>query len=83
MITLFILIYLASLIIHLVLCYKDNKRYIFYVGDLLDKIEVYMWCPILNTCVIVVIIVGIVVMKLWEVSKFNVLWEKFRNIRLK
>ena len=79
----FILIYLVSLIIHLVLCYKDNKRHIFYMRDLLDKIEFYMWCPILNTAYIIVVIICIAISKLWKVSKLNILWEKFRNIKLK
>ena len=83
MITIFILIYLVSLMIHLVLCYKDNKRHIFYMRDLLDEIEFYMWCPILNTAYIIVVIICIAISKLWKVSKLNILWEKFRNIKLK
>ena len=83
MIIIFILIYLVSLMIHLVLCYKDNKRHIFYMRDLLDEIEFYMWCPILNTAYIIVVIICIAISKLWKVSKLNILWEKFRNIKLK
>lgn len=83
MIAIFILIYLVSLVIHLVICYKENKRHIYYVGDLLDEIDFYMWFPILNTLLILVVIIGIAIMKLWEVSKLKVLWEKFRNIKLK
>lgn len=83
MIIIFILIYLVSLMIHLVLCYKDNKQYIFYMRDLLDEIEFYMWCPIINTIVIIAVIIGIAIAKLWKVSKLNILWEKFRNIKLK
>ena len=69
--------------IHLVLCYKENKRHIFYMRDLLDTIEFYMWCPVLNTLLIIVVIIGIAIAKLYEVSKLNVLWEKFKNITLK
>lgn len=83
MIILFILIYLVSLMIHLVLCYKENKRHIFYMRDLLDEIEFYMWCPVLNTFFIIVVIICIAISKLYEVSKLNVLWEKFKNIKLK
>ena len=82
-IIIFILIYFVSLMLHLVLCYKDNKRHIFYVGDLLDKIEFYMWIPVLNTLVVILFIIAIAISKLWKVSKLNVLWEKFRNIKLK
>ena len=83
MIILFILIYLVSLMIHLVLCYKDNKQYIFYMRDLLDEIEFYMWCPIVNTTLIIAVIIGKAIAKLCEISKLNVLWEKFKNIKLK
>ena len=83
MIALFILIYLVSLAIHLAVCYKANKFAIHKVGDLIDLIEFHMWFPLLNTLLILVVIIGIAIMKLWEVSKLNVLWEKFRNIKLK
>lgn len=83
MIELFILFYLVSLIIHIIMCYKENKRHIFYVRDLLDEIDFYMWCPVLNTLMLIVVVVGIFIMKLWKVSKLNVLWDKFRNIKLK
>lgn len=82
-IIIFILIYLVSLVIHLVIYYKENKRHIFYVKDLLDEIKFYMWSPILNTILIIVVVIGIVIAKLLEVSKLDILWEKFRNIRLK
>lgn len=51
--------------------------------DLLDEIEFYMWCPIVNTTLIIAVIIGKAIAKLCEISKLNVLWEKFRNIKLK
>jgi hypothetical protein len=83
MIALFILIYLVSLVIHLVMCYKEYKYAIYKVGDLIDLIEFHMWFPILNTLLILVVIIGITIMKLCELSRSDVLWEKFRNIKLK
>ena len=82
-IALFILIYLVSLIIHLIFCYKDNKRHIFYMRDFLDEIEFYMWCPIVNTILIIAVIIGAAIAKLYKVSKLDILWEKFKNIKLK
>jgi hypothetical protein len=78
-----IIIYLVSLVINLIICYQDNKRHIFNVGDLLDEIEFYMLCPILNTLSLVIIVVIIVVKKLRTLSKLDILWEKFRNIKIK
>ena len=79
----FIIIYLVSFAINLIICYQDNKRHIFNVGDLLDEIEFYMWFPIINTLVLLIIVVVIVIVKLWKLSKLDVLWKKFRNIKLK
>lgn len=83
MIALFIIIYLVSLVIHLVECYKENKRHIFYVRDLLDEIEVYMWFPVINTVTLIAFVILIFIITIWKVSKLDILWEKFRNIKLK
>lgn len=78
-----LLIYLVSLVIHIIMCYKENKRHIFYVRDLLDEIEFYIWFPGLNTFILIVVVVAIFIMKLWKLLKLDILWEKFRNIRLR
>lgn len=83
MIALFILIYLVSLVIHLVLCYKENKRHIFYVRDLLDEIEFHMWFPVLNTFMLIAVALLAGIISIWKVSKLEILWEKFRNIKLR
>lgn len=84
MIAIFVLIYLVSLVIHLVVCYQENKRHIFYVRHLLDKIEFYMWFPVLNTITLIALalLVGIIAI-CNKVSKLDILWERFRNIKLK
>lgn len=83
MIALFILIYLVSLVIHLVVCYREEKRHIFTVGDFIDMIELYMWFPILNTLMLIAFVFWLGIIKVWELTKLSLLWEKFRNIRLK
>lgn len=83
MITIFILIYLMSLVIHLVLCYKENKYAIYKVGDLIDLIEFHMWFPLLNTLMLIIVVIGIFIMTLWGLLKLDILWEKFRSIKLK
>lgn len=83
MIALFILIYLVSLVIHIIISYKENKKHIFYVRDLLGEIQFYMWFPILNTLMILVVIIGVTIIKLWELLKLDILWQKFINIKLK
>lgn len=79
----FILVYLLSFAIHLLMEYKENKMYIHTIGDLMDNIRFYMWFPLLNTLIIIITSVFILIIKLWELSKISVLWQKFRNIKLR
>lgn len=51
--------------------------------DLLDEIEFYMWFPILNTLMLLLAAIVVTLMKLCELSKLDILWEKFENIKLK
>lgn len=83
MITLFILIYLISFVIHLLIEYKENKRFIHDVGDLIDNIRFYMWFPLLNTLMLILVVVFIFTMKIWKLLKLDILWEKFRNVKLR
>lgn len=78
-----ILIYLASFVIHLLMEYKENKRFIHDVGDLIDSIRFYMWFPLLNTILLIGIVICIFIIKLCDLLKLNILWQKFRNIKLK
>jgi hypothetical protein len=83
MIVLFILIYLVSLAIHIVMCYKEYKYAIYKVGDLIDLIEFHMWFPLLNTLMLIIVMIGIFIMTLWELLKLDILWEKFRSIKIR
>lgn len=80
--TVFILIYLISFAIHLLLEYIENKMVIHSIGDLIDNINFYMWFPLLNTLLLIIIVVGVFIMKLWKLLKLDILWEKFRNIKI-
>jgi hypothetical protein len=82
MITIFILIYLISFASHLLLEYRENKYCIHDIGDLIDSIKFYMCFPLLNTITLIFFVIVIFIMKLWELLKIDILWEKFRNIRL-
>lgn len=79
----FILIYLISVAVWLITCYYDNKNYIHDIGDLLDETEHFMWLPFINTVLVIVPCLCLGAVKLWELSKLNILWEKFRNIKLR
>ena len=83
MITIFILIYLISFALHLLIEYRENKRFIYNIGDLIDRIQIYMWFPLLNILMLIVIVVITFILKLQELLKLDILWEKFRNIKLR
>lgn len=80
--SIFLLIYLTSFAIHLIACYRENKYRIHTVGDLIDRIEIHMWFPILNTLAVIGLLLLLFAIKVWRVFKLGVLWEKFKNIKL-
>lgn len=51
--------------------------------DLLDEIEFHMWFPGLNTCMLIAFALFVGIIAIWKVSKLEILWEKFRNIKLR
>lgn len=79
----FILIWICSFIIHIAMAYHEDKYIIFNVGDLIDRISFCMWFPFINTLFLLVWGVAFVVVGLTTLLKLDVLWEKFRNIKLK
>lgn len=83
MIIIFILIYLVSLVIYLIICYRENKNAIFTVGDLIDTTEFFMWFPLLNTIMLLLLGIAITIAKIANLLRLPVLWDKFRNIKLK
>lgn len=63
--------------------YYENKHVIYTVGDLIDKTEIYMWSPLVNTIVLIVLGIAIMIAIIINILKLSVWWEKFRNIKLK
>lgn len=79
----FTLVYLISFAIYIVDIWYEDRRLIFKVGDVLDRIEFYMWCPIINTAALIILIVGFIFVNLIKLTKLDELWEKFRDIKIK
>lgn len=79
----FILIYLVSFSTHILLVYLTGKRHIYTVGDIIDEIDFLMWFPIINTIVLISFGVVFIIVKIVNLLKLSVWWEKFRNIKLK
>lgn len=81
-VTICILIWLISTIIWIIGIYIKEKRWLYNVGDLIDNTEFFMWFPIINTVTLIIIILILSFCKILELLKLDVLWEKFRNIKL-
>jgi hypothetical protein len=78
-----VLIYLISFAIHILLVYLQDKRIIRIVGDIIDEIQPFMWFPIANTFLLILLGISFILDKIVHILKLSVLWEKFRNIKLK
>lgn len=75
---------MISTIIWIICVYNDEKRWLYKVGDLIDRTEFFMWFPIINTMTLIGFILALFFYKILVVLlKLDVLWEKFRNIKLK
>lgn len=81
-ITICILIWLISTILWILWVYNEEKRWLCDIGDLIDKTEFFMWFPMVNTVLLIVFILILSFCKILTLLKLNVLWEKFRNIKL-
>lgn len=81
-VTICILIWLISTIIWIIWIYNEEKRWLYNVGDLIDKTEFFMWFPMVNTVLLIVFILILSFCKILTLLKLDVLWEKFRNIKL-
>lgn len=80
--TICILIWLITTIIWIIWVYIEEK-WIYDVGDLIDKTEFYMWFPIINTVTLIGFVIILFFYKIFVLLKLDILWEKFRNIKIK
>lgn len=55
-ITICISIWLISTILWIIWIYIEEKRWLYNVGDLIDKTEFFMWFPMVNTVLLIVFI---------------------------
>jgi hypothetical protein len=79
----FILIYIITVIAHILLIYFTEKECIYKVGDLVDRIEFYMLYPVMNTLVVIILLIYYVIKGIIKLLKLKTMWENFKNIKLK
>lgn len=78
-----VLIYLVSFAIHILLIYLENKLWIYKLGDIIDEIRLFMWVPFVNTIALITFGVAFIIEEIIYRLKLSVLWEKFKNIKIK
>lgn len=81
----FILVWICSCIISIALVYHEGKRkhIVYTVGDLIDETPYSLWVPLVNTVSLILLGMALMTVKIINLLKLSVLWEKFRNIKLK
>ena len=77
------LIWIFSCIIHITLIYYDNRHTIYKIGDIIDKIYLFMLVPIVNTVALILLGLAFIIDKIVNLLNLSILWKKFRNIKLK
>ena len=78
-----ILIWIFSCIIYITWIYYDNRHIIYKVGDIIDEIYPFMLVPIVNTITLILLCISFIIDKIVNLLNLSILWEKFRNIKLK
>lgn len=80
----FTLIYIISFAIHIAIIYFKRKKYLYRIGDIIDEIEFYMWCPVINTASLIIEMGCFIFVCLIKLTQFICgLWERFRDIKIK
>lgn len=78
----FILIYILSVIGLLIGIYIIDTS-CKTIGDVLDKSEIFMYFPLINTIALIVAVIGLMVYIVIKTLKLDKLLNKIRNIKLR
>jgi hypothetical protein len=76
-------IYTISFIAHIILLWREDGKSFYTIGDLVDSIDFYMWCPILNTLFLILLAIVCVADFLYKLLRLDVAWNWLMNIKLK
>ena len=76
-------IYIISFIAHIMFLWAEEGKKFYRIGDVVDSIEFYMWFPILNTLLLILIVIAIIAHGLYKILRLDVAWDWLMNIKLK
>ena len=78
-----IAIYIVSFISHIIFLWAAEGKNFYRIGDVVDSIKFYMWFPILNTLLLILIVIVIIARVLYKFLRLDVAWDWLMNIKLK
>lgn len=76
-------IYILSFIAHIVILWREERKHFYKIKDVVDSIEIYMWFPILNTIMLILLAIVCFVYFLYKLLRLDVAWNWLMNIKLK
>ena len=79
----FIAIYIVSFIAHIIMLWIEKGNKFYRIGDVIDSIEFYMWFPILNTLMLLLVSIAVVGYGVYKFLKLDIAWNWLMNIKLK
>lgn len=82
-----IAVYLLTVLLWFLITAYEYRKFCYTIGDVIENMDGVHFFPILNTATLVAYIICIVFFVIgkfiWKNLKFNKLWTKFINIKIK
>lgn len=82
-----IAVYILTVLLLFLLTAYEYRKFCYTVGDIIEQMYQEQFFPILNTFLLIAFIICIVFSVIgkfiWKNLKFNKLWTKFINIKIK
>ena len=79
---LFVVIYIITVVICMYITYKKSDYIILTLGELFDEMSEWMFIPVLNTFLLLIITLCICIVIIFNRAWAIKLWDKTRNTKL-
>jgi hypothetical protein len=81
-IVLLIFIYIITVVINMYITHKECEYRVYTLGELFDRMERWMFIPILNTIILISLVLCICIYLIIDYTGIIKIWNKIRNIKL-
>lgn len=79
---LLIVIYIITVVIDMYITHKECKPCVSTLGELFDRMEGWMFIPVVNTIMLSVFVLCVCIYLIIKCTGIIKLWNKIRNIKL-